>query len=107
MQAAGGERDGREEEECWRRGVYLENPPQLLSHAAESSQKVADEKGLGRAAAPQDQQAPGQDVCSRELRSNITAVIRATPSQLTHRSHRQNQANQLLPPSQKITPHTR
>lgn len=53
-------------------GGYLENPPELVSHAAESSQKVTDEKGLGGAAAPQDHQALAQALCSRELRSNIS-----------------------------------
>lgn len=53
-------------------GRYLENPPEPLSHAAQSSQEVADEKGLGGAAAPQDDQALAQVLCSRELRSNIS-----------------------------------
>lgn len=53
-------------------GAYLENLPELISHAAESSEKVTDEKGLGRAAAPQDHQALGQVLCSRELRSNTS-----------------------------------
>lgn len=53
-------------------GAYLENLPELISHAAESSQKVTDEKGLGRATAPQDHQALGQVLRSRELRSNTS-----------------------------------
>lgn len=53
-------------------GGYLENPPEQISHAAEPGQNVTDEKGPGGAAAAQDDQAPGQGLCSRELRSNIS-----------------------------------
>lgn len=55
----------------WRRrgGAYLEDLPQLISEAAEPSQEVTDEEGPGHAAAPQDHQALGQDLHSRQLRN--------------------------------------
>lgn len=55
----------------WRveEGANLEDLPELISEAAEPSQEVTDEEGLGHAAAPQDQQALRQDLRSRELRN--------------------------------------
>lgn len=50
-------------------GANLEDLPELISKAAEPSQEVTDEEGLGHAAAPQDQQALGQDLRSRQLRN--------------------------------------
>lgn len=52
-------------------GVYLKNLPELISYAAEPGQKVTNEKGLGHAVAPQDDQALCQVLWSRQLRSKI------------------------------------
>lgn len=52
-------------------GGYLKNLPELIGYAAEPGQEVTNEKGLGHAVAPQDNQALGQVLWSRQLRSKI------------------------------------